>query len=149
MSDKKENNTKYEDFARNEIYAFHRLTLILSTFVLTVSFTLLTLEVKSNNACIQSVNMFVFSGVLIAGISNIIIVWWWLKKSLYKFYDRYDKHKYKRLSSEEKILCKKIKNHSKIWECIIRWTFYVCFSLFILFLVTSGVLSRFKDMIGS
>ena len=68
---------------------------------------------------------------------------------LYKFYDRYDKHKYKRLSSEEKILCKKIKNHSKIWECIIRWTFYVCFSLFILFLVTSGVLSRFKDMIGS
>ena len=55
MSDKNEESTKYNDFARSEIYALHRLTITLSTFIITASFAILALGNKSNNASIHQV----------------------------------------------------------------------------------------------
>ena len=141
-------NFRFTDFARNEIYAFHRTTIMLSTFILTASFALLSLGVKPDNECVQFINFLFFLGIILAEFSNILIAWIWLKRVMYKYYARKDKHEYDNLQKPEQRLCDKIGDNARKWELTIWSTFIGCIILFILFLLTSGVLSRFKDYIG-
>ena len=144
MSD---NMYKFTDFSRGEIYAFHRTTMMLSTFILAASFAILALDVESDNECVRCFNFIFFLGILGAGFSNIFLAWIWIKKSIYKYYARLDR--FLLLDDKKQKLCNKLRGNAKPWELTIWGTFLGCFFLFILFLLTSGVLSKFQNIIGN
>ena len=134
MSDAKIKCTKYRDFARNEIYALHRMTITLSTFIITASVAILAVSDQPTTQWTFKVNIFFLFMVGITGFINIFITWWWLKTSLYDYYNKKDD--YNDLPTKEKVLCVKIGVDSKKWERRIRRTFLVCSIFFILFLFT-------------
>ena len=83
-------STKFTDFARNEIYAFHRLTAILSTFLIASSIAILTLK----GDCIGPVDKYFFIGVLFFGFGTIFTIWWRLRRTIFKYYGRLDNPEY-------------------------------------------------------
>jgi len=116
---------KYKDFARGEIYAFLRLTLILTTFFITATFTLLIFKGGSNEPLVKALFIIVISD----GFINIFIIWWRLKRTLYKYYNKLDDPAYKVTKT-----CQNIEKYSELWEKVIFWTFLCCFLVFLLFL---------------
>jgi len=116
---------KYKDFTRSEIYAFLRLTIILTTLFLTATFTLLVFKGGFNEALVKTL----FIVVIIDGFINIFIIWWRLKRTLYKYYNKLDDPAYKSTKT-----CKNIEKYSEFWEKLIFWTFLSCFLLFLGFL---------------
>lgn len=128
-------NGKFTDFARNEIYAFIRLTAILTTFIVTASFSILTLSSNSGKPFNGPWHALIFCITVIVAISNIIIVWGFLKWTLFKYYNKLDK--WWKLTNEEKDKCEDIKKNAGKWRKAIWWTFFGSLILFVGFLVTS------------
>jgi len=117
---------KFRDFARNEIYALLRLTAILSTFLIATSFTILTLR----GGFTGSADKWLFTGVISIGFVNILIIWWRLKRTLYKYYNKLDNPQ-----EDDERICEKIKNNAESWEHVIWWSFIGCLMTFIGFLL--------------
>ncbi len=73
----------FKDFARTEIYAFHRLTATLLTFLIGASFVVITLK-EGDIGCADK---YLFAAVIVLGFASILIIWWRIKRTLYKYYN--------------------------------------------------------------
>ena len=118
--------TRFEDFARNEIYAFIRLTAILTTFFITASFAILTIIKNFSESWVEKIS---FVAVILSGIINIIIIWWYLKRTLFKYYNKLDDPAFQ--STDIYI---NITKRAGKWQKFIWWLFLTCFVMFIIFI---------------
>jgi len=113
---------KFTDFARTEIYAFHRLTAILTTFFMAAGFTVLA--VKGDLG--KPVVLWSFIGLVVVGSGNVLLIWGRIKQTIYKYYAKLEKEK----SPEEQAICESIEENEGKWQQAIWWTFIGCFALF-------------------
>lgn len=121
---------KFTDFARDEIYAFQRLTAILTTFFMAAGFTVFAFKEGELGCRIIRWSFYALAGT---GAVNIGLVWWRLRRTIFKYYAKLDKY-----TPDELIVCNRIKKHAWTWQQVIWFTFLGCFIAFVVFLV--GVL---------
>jgi hypothetical protein len=121
-------SSNYTDFARNEIYAFKRLTAILTTFFLTASFTI-WIFVKDSD--LNPGLLFEISFVILIslGFINIILIWWRLKRTIFEYYSKFDRQNFKNPNIEQMI-----RTNAGKWQKVIWWMFLTCFIAFLFFL---------------
>lgn len=117
---------EFTRFARTEIYAFHRLTAILTTFFLAAGFTILA--VIGEFGCPQI--KWSFIGLIIIGSLNILLVWWRLKRTIFKYYAKLEKKRTEKELDEGN----QIEENEGKWQQAIWWTFLGCFISFGFFL---------------
>ena len=117
---------KFTDFARTEIYAFHRLTAILTTFFLAAGFTVLAVAGRP----LYPQVLWSFIGLVVIGSANILLVWWRLKRTIFRYYAKLESNR----TPKEKKVCDKIENNEGKWQQAIWWSFLGCFVAFFVFL---------------
>jgi hypothetical protein len=133
LVEKKNFDTKYTDFARNEVYSFLRLTATLSTVIIGFTFSVLALQKSGlySNCFFKSLfGKSLFIGIVSFGSVNIFLVWLWIKRSIYKFYNLYDNPPIGKMA-----LINRIKANAQTWERWIWTTFMACFTAFLGFLI--------------
>lgn len=118
---------KFTDFARNEIYAFHRLTAILTTFLLSASFTIFTIRGGFNG----TLDKIFFQIALYSGITTILLVWWRLYRTLFNYYNELDNPCF--MSTK---IYKSISDNEGKWRKGIWAIFFICFVSSIGYLLT-------------
>lgn len=117
---------KFEDFARDEIYAFHRLTAIFTTFLLAAGFTVLAVKGDLGKPLVR----WSFIGLVVIGSANILLIWWRMKKTIFKFYSKLEDEGFK-----ETELYKNIRDNEETWQRAIWFSFLGSFAVFFGFLV--------------
>jgi hypothetical protein len=125
---------KFQDFARNERYSLARLTATLSTVLLGFSFTIISKGLNSNRVTLP-LGVFRFSlfGVLVLGITNVIVVWWRIKRTIYQYYNKFAREPLK----SDRML--RIEGNESKWEIVIWWSFIGCLLSFLVFIIPSLV----------
>lgn len=118
---------KWTDFARTEIYAFHRMTATLTTFFLAAGAAVLA--IKGGLEC--PLVLWSFAGLLVVGLANILIIWARMKRTIFQYYAKLDKSADER---EQAIRTGIAKNEGK-WHKAIAVTFIFCFAAFFVFVV--------------
>ena len=121
---------KFTDFARDEIYAFYRLTAILTTFLLAAGFAIFTFKEGELGCWIIRWSFYSLAGL---GGLNILFVWWRIQRTVFGYYAKMDNPFF--WSSGAR---RNVERYTGTWQYIIWSVFIVCFLLFGVFLI--GVL---------
>ena len=112
----------FKEFTRDEAYAFRRMTAIITTFLISASFTIYSISCKRNNPW----DKILLQIVIGSGVATILLVYWRIHRTLFNYYNKLDKPDFKNTKEYGSIT----KNEGK-WQKVIRATFFLCFAGFL------------------
>jgi len=117
----------WTNFARTEIYAFHRLTTTLTTFFLAAGAAILA--IKGDDFCPQILGS--FAGLVVIGLGNIFVIWARMRKTIFQYSAKLDK----KPDEREQAIRTGVEKIEGKWQKAIAVTFMFCFAAFFGFLV--------------
>lgn len=126
----------YTEFIRNEIFNLLRWTANLSTFLIAVSFGIVTYKGGLNELFTQNW-FYTMIGILLV---NVLMTWWRIKRMIFKFYNELD---HRSMGMEPKVKDKKLKaisHRAKFWEYVTWGLFMIGFLLFGYFIMSYVIL---------
>ena len=118
---------EFKRFARVEIYAFLRLTAILTTFFMAAGFSIFAF--KQDDLVCWAVR-WTFYIMESLGVINIGLVWLYSWRTIFKYYARMEEEDFGKTG-----IYKKITDNAGKWQSVIWFTFLACFIFFIAFFV--------------